>query len=236
MPIDWLADHRSDGERLDRLLGDRSLVARLRSSGFSGVEWDRFAEELARYGLAVLNAWMYNGLIFERVKTRAHGALPPLPDGGWSAEDRVDIAHDTVIAALGNFRDNVLVRGRWDPTRGASLKTFFIGQCLWCFSNPYRIWRKGVVSRLAHLRDLPDDADQWIARTRGPEGTSLVRDDVRQALAGLPDDRTRSVVLLTAMDFTQAEIARKLSMTPKAVEMVVRRHRLRTEGNRDEAS
>jgi hypothetical protein len=34
-----------------------------------------------------------------------------------------------------------LLANRWDPKKGASIKTFFIGQCLIRFVNVYNRWR-----------------------------------------------------------------------------------------------
>ncbi len=45
-----------------------------------------------------------------------------------------------MAVALNKFRDTVLRRHRWDSTRGATIKTYFIGQCLIHFSNIYRSW------------------------------------------------------------------------------------------------
>lgn len=239
VPRGWLDDRRSDAERIDRLLGDAVLVARLKLSGFAGAEWERFAEELARYGLAVLNAWMYDRSIFGRVRKRLCAALPPLPDGEWDREDRAELAHDTVVIALNRFRDNVLVPGKWDHTKGATLKTFFIGQCLMCFANPYRSWHRHTLERRQRQVPLPDYAEQWVARGAGPEQKAVRFEELVSGLADLPDDRTRSVLVMTVMGFQQQEIARKLSITPKAVEMIIRRHRIRlarSEENRDEAS
>lgn len=51
----------------------------------------------------------------------------------------------TVVNALGAFLDIALKKGNWSPTKGASLKTYFIGQCKIQFANVY----KGVVARPA---------------------------------------------------------------------------------------
>jgi DNA-directed RNA polymerase specialized sigma24 family protein len=223
VPREWLAAHEADAERLDRLLGDVELVSRLQWAGFEGAEYARFAEELARYGLAVLTSWMFHRTIFEKVKQRGFGGLPALPDWEWDRDDRDQLATDTVVDALIRFRNRVLIPNKWDHNRGATLKTYFIGQCLMCFANVYRAWHQRQLSWDEHHRPLPEHADQWIARDRQVEHDAVVSDELRRALDGL-DERTRTVLIMKTWGFQQSEIAMKLSCTEKAVEMIVRRH------------
>jgi hypothetical protein len=89
-----------------------------------------------------MGAWIVTGHVF--VKCREKGLagdelLPP--PNGIARDDALELANDTVSEALINFRDNVLAAGRWDASRGASLTTFFIGNCLLRFANVYRKWR-----------------------------------------------------------------------------------------------
>ncbi|WP_339017337.1 hypothetical protein R3O64_04055 [Corynebacterium hesseae] len=41
-----------------------------------------------------------------------------------------EIAEDIVVESVLVFREDALVGGKWSPTGGASLKTFFVGRCL----------------------------------------------------------------------------------------------------------
>lgn len=59
-----------DDEQLDRLLGDQELLQRLQWSGYAMREWDRVAEEFARYGLGVLQPWIGTGRIFAKVQAK----------------------------------------------------------------------------------------------------------------------------------------------------------------------
>lgn len=232
VPRSWLVAHQAAADRVDRLLGDAELVARLQWAGFAGPDYDRFAEELARYGLAVLTSWMFHRTIFEKVKQRGFGGLPALPDSDWDSDDRQQLAADTVVLALSRFRDRVLVPHKWDHTRGATLKTFFIGQCLMCFANFYRSWHKSRVEDEQRLRPLPENADQWLARDRRVAHDVVLSDELRLGLQQL-DERTRVVLYLTALGYQQQEIAVKLGCTAKAVEMIIRRHRNRLEQQGD---
>ncbi len=52
----WLADADRDRleERVDRLAGDKDLEAALRVTGFTGRDYVLFANEIVRYGVAVI--------------------------------------------------------------------------------------------------------------------------------------------------------------------------------------
>jgi RNA polymerase sigma factor (sigma-70 family) len=231
VPRPWLREHQDAAAQLDRLLADAKLIDRLQWSGFAGAEYDRFAEELARYGVAVLRKWLYTGEIFGRLKDKGFGPVPPLPATGWDADDRDMLVNDTVVLALRKFREQVLLRHRWDPDRGATLKTFFIGQCLMRFPNFYRGWVRDTVDRESRHRldELgPDDVDDRV----DVERRAVVNDELARGLRQL-DPRTRAVLVLRALGYQQDEIAERLGTTRKAVECIESRHRKRLERHRE---
>lgn len=225
VPRQWLRDDESAADHLDRLLADTELIDRLQWSGFQGPDYDRFAEELARYGLAVLNSWMYKGTIFERVRVRGFGTLPPLPEPGWDIDDRDGLAHLTVAVALQKFRTQVLLTHRWDRTKGATLKTFFIGQCLIRFANHYREWHREITKHHQHRASDEVDPDRVIDRF-SLEHHVAQRDKVNRALAQLPE-RTQQALILYAEGHGQDKIAQRLGISLKALESIFSRHRKR---------
>lgn len=214
-------------------MGDVDLLTRLQLQGFQGPDYRIFTEELARYGVAVLTAWMYTGDIFTKAKERGFG-LPPLPDSGWTREDREDLAHDTVVHALIKFREQVLVPGRWKPEKGAALKTFFIGQCLIRFPNFYRAW---LQQQAEHRRILlTDDPAADLDRALGDVADGVARrDTIDRELAKL-GPRLSTIVLLTERGYDQTEIAQRLGTTRKAVERALDYHRTRKRNRREQAS
>jgi hypothetical protein len=203
-----------------RARGPRPGAARLAARGrgaaggagvlrFAAGQWDPVATEFARYGLDVLGAWIAKGMVYGRVRAMWGYGLPPAPVD-WLDEDAIQaLATDTVLVALDKFRTEVLMRHRWDPTKGATLKTFFIGQCLFRFANVYLSWygaergrRRHVIAAETDVLDLlpgsgrPDLVVAGRAQGRGGArpgqlgpGPAGVRDERRRVLP--PGDRGR---------------------------------------------
>jgi hypothetical protein len=56
-------------------LADVDLITWLGLNEYAGSAYDRFAEELAKYGYAVMFAWIRKGIIFSRCRKRGFGGL-----------------------------------------------------------------------------------------------------------------------------------------------------------------
>jgi hypothetical protein len=94
------------------------------------------------------------GLIFGKCRERGLGGLEEPPPGAMTRPDVVEeLANQTVAKSLHYFRENVLMRGQWNPNRGASIKSYFIGQCLIRFPNIYRAWLRTEASTNVMLVD-----------------------------------------------------------------------------------
>jgi len=121
-----------------RRLADHALVKELAAAGFEGPVFDVAVTEFASYAIAVLMAWMRTGEIFGKCKAKGRPVSGSTSD--WSRDDRLEIAVETTARALKYFLGEVLVPGKWDHSRGATLKTFFVGACLLQFPNEYDRW------------------------------------------------------------------------------------------------
>lgn len=132
-------DSTSAARHLARIAADQEIMLRLSVEGFKGKAWTEVSEALVQYGWTVMRAWIVTGVVVVKCAERHLGGskLAP-PAGGMLRDDALDLATDTVSDAIVNFRDKVLARGQWDPSKGASLATFFIGNCLLRFANNYR--------------------------------------------------------------------------------------------------
>ncbi len=226
---DWLDDPdlgnklAADRERLQRLAADEELLLTLQLHEFSGRAWERFNRELARYGLGVLRAWLRYGTIYGKVQALTGYKLGRIE--GWPDPDTVEsLAGDTVVAALTYFREKVLKTNQWQSAGGASLSTYFIGQCLYQFANVYRsalrAERDRIKQAVTPTAELPEEAFDII---RGIEETIVARDAVAEALAQLTTPRARQALFLQEAGYTQSEIADQLGLAggAKAVENLI---------------
>ncbi|MDZ7931873.1 MAG: sigma-70 family RNA polymerase sigma factor [Rhodococcus sp. (in: high G+C Gram-positive bacteria)] len=209
----WLEDADIDlkDDRLQRRGGDEELLLTLQLGGFAKQDWDPVAQELARYGLAVVTSWIRSRTIFTKVKQRTGYGLPVLDD--WPNDPEVvnDVATDTVVAALEYFRDNILMKNRWDPSKGASIRTYFIGQCLFKFANCYRkIYETERTRRAQEL--LTDDDTITQTTMRGIEGMVVTTIELREAIASVTTAHARVALMLHSQGYKYDEIADRLGV------------------------
>lgn len=205
--IDDFAGSPED-RRIERLAQDKRLLDALMWQEYSGPDWTAFSQALAEYGYQVIFAWSLSGRIFSECITKGFGVLKA-PPRSIDRDDATELACETVAVSLRYFRDRVLVPSVWDATRGASLKTFFIGACVLGFANVYRQWRSENAP-LTFLEDrpapepaIPSDA-----------GASC---DIGRLLERMAP-RDRELLRLTALGYTQLEIAELLGTTRKSIE------------------
>jgi RNA polymerase sigma factor (sigma-70 family) len=239
VPTGWLDEFTGSSEdreleetmqalrRRERLAEDADLVTWLALNGFAGTDYDRFAYELARYGHAVITAWVRRGLIFGKCRDRGLGGLEEPPPGAMTRPDVAEeLANETVAKSLHYFRENVLMRGQWNPNRGASIKSYFIGQCLIRFPNIYRAWLRTEASTNVMLVDDLAIVDRPAGEgaITDPADLAVIRQEIDTRLANLPE-RTRSIMVLTAAGWSQQEIAVRLGTTVKAVERTLNYYR-----------
>ena len=215
-------------ENLDRLLGDAELLLRLQLSAYAKEEWEPIATEFARYGLGVLPAWLASGKMFVEVRKTTKVQLIP-HEGGFDAETRSDLATDTVVAALPAFLA-VLKENRWDPAKGASLRTYFLGKCKWEFLNVYKKWQR--LHESPNLELLANEMTTFVdaGAAAGPADQALLsREQQRAVLALLSTDKARRAFSLADMGYSHEEIAEQLGVADaKAVEnlLVYQRRRV----------
>lgn len=223
----WLADydHIDAARSIDRLAADQDLITSLGLQGYKGPDYDVFETELAKYGIAVIGGWIRRGLIFAKCKQRGLGGLPaPLGDELRDQDTISELTGETVAKALVHFRSDVLLRGRWVSNRGATLKTFFIGQCLIRFANVYRAWHNSEQRKHTPL-DPQDAFELGDQQQDGPEDRVIDLREVERGLRYVKDERLKTALVLMAAGHTQAEAARRLGVTEKTVERMVANHR-----------
>jgi DNA-directed RNA polymerase specialized sigma24 family protein len=211
---------RDEAKRLQRLLADQEIMLRLSVEGFGGKTWQTVAEALVAYAWAVMEAWVATGQVFRKCREKGLGGdkLVP-PPGGIPPEEARQLAYDTVADALINFRDQVLKKGRWNPAKGATLSTYFVGNCLLRFVNRYRSWRTRWtrLSRSVEYDSVrrsderPDPADTVVDLIVGTERAAKL-------LEPIGDSVNRAIITYDAQGYGVDEIAEIMSLPYKAVE------------------
>ncbi len=196
-----------EAQRLARLANDRDLVYELSLRRYEGPSWRKFANGLAAYGFQVIRAWLSTGRLFMECKRKGLGL--PVPVQHRTRADILELTGETVAISLATFREKVLIPGRWDPTRGASLMTFFIGQCVYQFPNVYRRW----VRETAPIRL---DAAEVEEQPSLPRLDKMI--DLRRALAALPPEDVRHLQIMVEMGYSAAEIAKITGASKRSVQ------------------
>jgi hypothetical protein len=224
----WLEhEHLAPGERIDRLAGDADLEALLREQGFEGDDWDVFVHLLAEYGVGVIKGWIRTRVIVQRCAEKNVKA-PHLPLIITDDPDaRESIADEAVAEAIYHFRDDVLAKGVWDPAKGAALRTFFVGQCLFRYPNAAKKYRRD---------ELPQDADELsvneldateIGRIVGVEDDAIRMYTAGLLLQGASNERAARALALDACSYSNAEIASDMGISIEAVKSILKRERAR---------
>lgn len=128
----------SPKEHEERLRYDSQTVLELQLSGWSAEAWAPVAEALAEYGFGVMVGWLFTGKVFAEV-TKVGQPVTPCPSSWLDDEQVTSLADETVTNAIIKFQQ-VLMASKWEAGKGASLATYFVGQCKFQFSNVYRSW------------------------------------------------------------------------------------------------
>lgn len=123
----------------DRLAGDRALYALLKEEGFKGANYEEFKAVLIDYGYGVVNGWAREGKLLAECRRKKVRGLPP--DGFLFTESlardrREDLVVDIVVAGIQRFTNDSMRGGKWSPDGSASMKTYFIGGCLFSAAGP----------------------------------------------------------------------------------------------------
>lgn len=229
VPGSWLREFQSSREAryLERLDGDLEVINDLRIDGFQGPRWEAFTHILIAYSFQVLRTWLRRGIIFEKCAQkgiRFFSGTPKLQS--FPYDEAEDLAQEVLQEAIDRFKTDVLIPGAWDPRRGASLKTYFIGQCLLRFPKAYSRWytqhSASAQAQSAAIASL--DVGHYDPAIAAVAGAS-----VHRFLDELDPD-TRVIVELRVQKYTFEEIAELLDSTPSAIKSKLHRLKQRREG------
>lgn len=197
----------------DPLHVDAVFVQYFRERGLDGPVWQTFLNKLLGYGLEIVTRLVDSGSMFARC--RRHGRhlhqQPVLP------HEIEELASEAVMEGFVLFRDEGLVGGRWLIERETSLKEYFVNACVLSFPNVYRRWQ---TRRKAWCEvQLLESWSQMepVATIRTPEDAVMARAAVDAVFKELGED-TRTLLFLYDQNYTHAEIAEIMRLTPRGVE------------------
>jgi hypothetical protein len=211
----------TDQSLLSQHEADLASVARVSHAGFRGPVFDSFINGLYKYAWPVMLDAIRTGSIVT-IQT----GLPPrsIPSDERqllhdSSPEREDLALASIARAVPKFITS-LRNGRWDPARGRSLRTFFIGACAYAFWQEYDLWCAQRRKQLAAIRRLASAdgephgfTDELEDRHDSQEAVRLL---LEKATKKSPELEAILRCLLTGM--TAAEAASQLGYSARAVE------------------
>jgi hypothetical protein len=164
---------------------EQAVVAALAEADFGGALWREFAEGLATYAYPRITGMIVSGEIYQECAAKGIRYARRLPDT-ISPDDASEIVLETVARGLVGFRA-LLRRGGWDPTAGASLTSFFFGQCLTRFSNVAKRWMDHNEGGPTAPVSLDDDSETVVDPpdpdpSSDPLALAVSRDEVHRVL------------------------------------------------------
>jgi hypothetical protein len=238
VPAGWAILHgleRDEEAHARRIAVDagRRATMQVEALGNKQTTWTtEVRPELWKYGVDVLPAKIIRAEIFTMMASlnvprgadvAAPSTGPPMTD-----EEAHDIASDVVLWALPRFY-TVLLK-TWDPTCGASFKTFFIGKCCHGFPAVYRKWlRQRQKSRGLKSLEAIREEKAPIAIDK-PEASAIAHMQITQYMEGADGVLEQRIAGLNALGWPHKAIADALGVTEKVVEYRLRKLRRGAQG------
>jgi RNA polymerase sigma factor (sigma-70 family) len=207
------------------LRSEQELLERLRAADFDGPLARHLEADLWRYGWNCLRKWMKDGTIVARCHTRDVRLKyfdQEVTELQRSAELREELAAAALAEAVMYFMDYSLKRGYWKPHKGASMRTYFINDCLYKFRDAFNAWARPRRRQMEALADTILDLGRAQANF---EEQAELRDAVRRVLQRSPAEAAAIVALLYCGPCTQKEIGAQLNLSVRSVEGYLRRMR-----------
>lgn len=228
-PTDDCAERR-EAEDIVRKVSDVEITIMLRKAGRDSGLVQQLRNVLLDFGIGTLTRLASEHVLFDRLR-QWRIKLPPPPESYPS--DVRQIIFVAVYTAAPKFIDEAIFQGRWHPSGGASLATYFVGKCFYSFAAEYRQYCReerdvNVELTGASSPDVDDPSRIYLGGSvlsRDPETTAILRDDVERLFPKGAPSNVRLIFLLAANGFTQREIAEELEISEAAVSSATRRFR-----------
>ncbi|MFF7717664.1 hypothetical protein [Streptomyces sp. NPDC007988] len=223
-----------EASRSARRAADARIVDILRADNFQGPRYQKTTTHLMEYGWRTINKWTGNGEIFAHARRAGRPVPAHMTTPDWDADDRSEVATETVVAGLDLFLEHGLIRGKWNPNGGASLATYFVGASIRSFRTVYTRWFRGMQVGQAELNlpstdpdGAPSDRDIPDQRATDPFYAAATHDEIKRILPYITDTKVRRGLALRALGYTQQQAAADVGLTEKALEGRIGRLRAR---------
>jgi DNA-binding CsgD family transcriptional regulator len=214
---DWILPAIQDSSH------DRRLVEDLRRDGCCGWRYLELRDRLWKYAMPVMKYNLRSGQIQRLCFERGVAVSLTLSDREalhTSIAERDALTVDTILLAEKYFQRKAITGGAWDPDKGASLETFFIGSCLMCFPRVYAKWSRERTDRLVaeSYGLIPRDSSHVLShRAEDPSMRAAQHDQIVRVLA-MASPTARAIMAMIWNDHTYAEIGARLGLSERAVE------------------
>lgn len=210
---------------------DRRIVDEVRRAGKESEQARILQTDLNEFGFGKLSTLDERRGLFRVLRKRGTEVRYP-PPSAYRFESKGLIYEAVYVEASPKFMREAIFGNKWAPDRGASLRDFYFGQCLFSFVKVYRAYCREELHDYETSIEVLADSDgmprQRLYNRVGQDPADIIamRDEAQRSL---PDDEAiRLMFYRTANGKSQAEIADELGMTKEAVSSAMRRHRKRT--------
>jgi hypothetical protein len=214
-----------------KLDADRRRVETLRALGQDHRYFIEYQTNLRNYGINTLIKQWRAGELRRIICDKTSITLPP-PPLSWLDQYVNSIIAEAVIRSVGPFMQSAILQGGWQPERGTSIKTYFIGKCYLTFATDYRREYSAEMKASKTLQgkkpDLELDVIRYVCHTinQDPEQTAINRAEIRRLLALATHDRIPEIVFLLADGKASNEVGAMLGMTGNAVNQALKKFRV----------
>lgn len=210
----------------DRTAVDVALVQAFKLDDFSSASYQRFRVELVRYGLAVLDAWVRSGRIFDQVQRLSGIDVAPTYTERLvlfrDHDERLDLVTDVIVRAHQQFHQRAMIEGQWTTAHG-NLRTYFIGGAVFNFPNAFRRWRH-MQARL-HTNPVGDRSTLPTSSLNQDPADIVERRSTVESLLQALTPRERAIVTLVSDGHSMSTIAELLGIRRNAMEPTMGRIR-----------
>jgi hypothetical protein len=185
-----------------------------------------FGMALRDFAMSTLLAQWRDKTLLLKVRRKTSIPLGPQPSS-WDFSYVRSIVAVAVSHSVEPFLDHAVLRGGWDPDRGATISTYFTHYCYYRFADEYRREYRSErrASRMlssvgdARALDLSLDVARYLMLRPDPDPERVVLDraEIRRLLQAASHSRIPTIVFLIAEGHTAKEIGRHLNMSENAV-------------------